>query len=246
VLLRNNIDNLGGPMRSTVNCVRIKRSAGGNEWANAFWNGTQAVYGQRVNGTTLLSVASDLAVVAHEIVHGVTQHSSRLEYALQSGALNESFSDVFGVIVANFPNRNVKTWDWVIGRGLGSSGNPFRDLSNPPAFGQPEHLRDFVDRPVTVAGDFGAVHMNSGIPNKAAYNVMTSRTARGSLHFKPSEAAALFYLALTQNLSHTSNFVDCRNAVVRVALTMFRKMPKATRNAKIRAIEKAYDEVGIQ
>ena len=62
------------------------------------------VYGQVLNGKSLMSLSVDLDVVGHEMFHGVTDMTSRLEYALQSGALNESYSDIFGVIIANFSN----------------------------------------------------------------------------------------------------------------------------------------------
>lgn len=111
VLQRNNIDNMGGRMISTVNCVvkRFERPPGSKVWLNAFWNGTQMVYGQAVFGGKLRSLASSLSVVAHELFHGVTSGTARLVYQGETGALNESYSDIFGTIVSNMNEPNIST-----------------------------------------------------------------------------------------------------------------------------------------
>src|SRR5687767_6769964 len=128
VLKRNNIDAKGGPMNSSINCVLVEEREGEDEWVNAYWDGDQMVYGQcHVNGR-LASLAEWLDIVAHEMFHGVTDETARLEYASESGALNESYSDIFGVIIANYATRDTRKWDWRIGDGL-DRGNPFRDMS---------------------------------------------------------------------------------------------------------------------
>jgi Zn-dependent metalloprotease len=101
VLRRDNIDGRGGAMLSTINCVVADASPGPKQWINAFWNSRQMVYGQVLRGDELRSLSANIDVVAHEMFHGVTDHTSRLEYAFQPGALNESYSDIFGTIVAN-------------------------------------------------------------------------------------------------------------------------------------------------
>jgi Zn-dependent metalloprotease len=115
VVLRNNIDNRGGEMLSTVNCW--DRSEGiqpAKEWKNAYWNGDQMVYGQiKFTDGSFYSIASMLDVVGHEMFHGVTDYTSRLEYRTQAGALNESYSDIFGVIIANF-SKPLSKWKWDI------------------------------------------------------------------------------------------------------------------------------------
>lgn len=93
--------------------------------------------------------------------------------------------------------------------------------------------------------DSGWVHHNSGIHNKAAHNLMTSKKADGSLEFTPREVAALFYLALTQFLSPTSGFSDSRRGVELAAQTLLRHDSPDTRNEKLAAIAKAFDDVGI-
>jgi Zn-dependent metalloprotease len=244
VLKRNNIDNQGGLMRSSVNCVDASDSPDGKEWINAFWNGEQMVYGQRHNGAGFLSMSVALDVVGHEMFHGVTDMTSRLEYTFQSGALNESYSDIFGIIIANQPVADTRTWKWQIGAGLQTNGQPFRDMSDPTLRGQPAHMRDFKVRPNTRAGDNGGVHTNSGIHNKAAFNILTAVNG-GALVFKPEEVAAFFYLAVTQRLSRTSQFTDSRTAVLDSARTLFRNLAPAALDEKISAIEAGFTAVGI-
>jgi Zn-dependent metalloprotease len=245
VLRRNNIDNQGGAMRSSINCVVVRESRDGKQWFNAFWNGDQMVYGQRLNGTNMMSLSVDLDVVGHEMFHGVTDSTARLEYANQSGALNESISDIFGIIIANFSNPDPRTWNFKVGEGLSPSGEPFRDMSDPAKFGQPAHMDDFVVLPNTERGDFGGVHTNSGIHNKAAFNILTAVGADGNLVLTPQEVAAVFYLALTQQLSRTSQFGDSRRGALTSARTLFRNLPQEQQSAKLRAIEKGFTAVGI-
>ena len=244
VLKRNNIDNRGGLMRSSINCVDMSDTPDGKEWVNAFWNGDQMVYGQRHDGTGFLSMSVALDVVGHEMFHGVTDMTSRLEYALQPGALNESYSDIFGVIIANQPNPDPRTWRWQLGAGLQPNGAPFRDMSNPALQGQPDHMRNFKVLPNTRKGDNGGVHTNSGIHNKAAFNILTA-AKEGALVFTPTEAAAFFYLALTQRLARTSQFSDSRTAVLDSARTLFRTLAPAALAEKIAAIEAGFTKVGI-
>jgi Zn-dependent metalloprotease len=245
VLRRDNIDGRGGAMLSTVNCVVADASPGPKQWINAFWNGRQMVYGQVLRGDELRSLSANIDVVAHEMFHGVTDHTSRLEYAFQPGALNESYSDIFGTIVANLGKDDPRAWDWLLGENLLAGDKPFRDLSDPARFGQPAHMDQFRVMPNTRAGDWGGVHINSGIHNKAAFNLFTAQTDDGTLQLSPAEVAAVFYLALTQRLSRTSQFTDSRRAVVASARTLFRTLPADQLAHKVAAVEGAFDAVGI-
>jgi Zn-dependent metalloprotease len=121
------------------------------------------VYGQMLHNGELRSLSANIDVVAHEIFRGVTDHTSRLESAFQPGALNESYSDIFATIITNQGNPNPRTWDWLLGERLLPGGKPFRDVSDPPRFGQPDHMDDFRVLPDTQDGDWGGVHINSGI-----------------------------------------------------------------------------------
>jgi Zn-dependent metalloprotease len=245
VLMRNNIDDRGGPIISTINCVVAEDSLGQNQWRNAFWNRRQMVYGQMLHDGKLQSLSANIDVVGHEIFHGVTDHTSRLEYAVQSGALNESYSDIFGTIIANQGNPDPRTWDWLLGERLLPGDKPFRDVSDPPRFGQPDHMDDFRVMPDDQDGDWGGVHINSGIHNKAAYLLLTTENRNDTLAVTPAEVAAVFYLALTQRLSRTSQFADSRRTVITSARTLFRNLPAEEAEQKIKAIETSFDAVGI-
>jgi Zn-dependent metalloprotease len=247
VLKRNNIDNMGGTMVSTVNCVlaREARPFGSRNWFNAFWDPDlkQMVYGQVPDDNNRLrSLAASLDVVAHELFHGVTDHTSKLEYLFQSGAMNESYSDIFGIIVSNFHEPDIAKWNWLIGDGLSNAREALRDFRDPARFGQPKHMRDFARLPRSQ--DAGGVHTNSGIHNFAAFNVIAAK-AGNNFVFKPAESAAMFYIALTQQLSRQSGFSDSRRGVVLAARSLFRTLPAAELDARVRAVEAGFDAAGI-
>ncbi|HEV2762353.1 MAG TPA: M4 family metallopeptidase [Pyrinomonadaceae bacterium] len=240
VLRRNGLDNLGAPIVSSVNCVA---SIGTREWRNAAWLGAkkQMVYGQRAVGGTLRSYAVSLDIVAHEVLHGLTDSTARLVYLNESGALNESYSDIFGVIVSNLSRPNIADWDWRLGEDLSQTGVPIRDLSEPTRHNQPDHMRDY--RHLPEEDDHGGVHTNSGIHNKAAHNILTARSAGGGFLFNAREVAALFYLTLSQQLAATSGFSDSRRGAEVVARTLFRN--DANKDEKVQAVADGFERVGI-
>jgi Zn-dependent metalloprotease len=248
VLKRNNIDNRGGEMISSVNCWdRQESRRPAREWKNAYWNEKQMVYGQvRFPDGSLYSIANMLEVVGHEMFHGVTDHTARLEYRTQPGALNESYSDIFGTIIANY-GKPLSRWRWDIGTGFAGPGTVLRSLKDPTEHRQPKLMRNFqtATPPFTFKrNDYGHVHGNSGIHNYAAYRVMTARSG-GKYVFSPSEIAAMFYIALTQHLSRTSSFVDSRRAVLQAAQSLFRSNSGPIRNRKIRAVKNGFAAAGI-
>jgi Zn-dependent metalloprotease len=248
VVLRNNIDNRGGEMISSVNCWdRAEGTVPPRQWKNAYWNGSQMVYGQILfPDNSFYSVASMLDVVGHEMFHGVTDHTSRLEYRTQAGALNESYSDIFGTIIAN-AKRALGKWVWEIGAGFDGPGTILRDMANPPRCGQPKHMNDFrtATPPYTYnRNDYGWVHDNSGIHNYAAYRIMTAKNG-GQFVFTRKEIAAMFFIALTVHLSRTSQFADSRRAVLQAARSLFRNDSPAVLNRKIKAVEDGFAAAGI-
>jgi Zn-dependent metalloprotease len=137
------------------------------------------------------------------MMHGVTNDTARLEYRFTSGAMNESYSDIFGIIVSNFDNPAIDTWNWLLGEGLSDTRPALRDLSNPGRFRQPAHMRDFVRKPEK--DDFGGVHTNSGIHNFAAFKIITSKQG-GTFHFTAPDLAKMFYICLSQQLTRQSDF----------------------------------------
>jgi len=248
VLKRNNIDNMGGRLISTVNCVvkRFERPKNSKVWLNAFWDGKQMVYGQALFGGKLRSLSSSLDVVAHELFHGVTGGTARLVYQGESGALNESYSDIFGVLVSNLAQPDISKWNWLIGDGLSSGLDALRDLQEPTRFNQPKLMRNFRKLPITESGDYGGVHINSGIHNFAAFKVITAMDGANRFVFKPEEVAAMFYIALTQQLSRQSVFSDSRRGVVLATRSLFRTLPQAQVDARVLAVEAGFDAAGIK
>lgn len=155
----------------------------GNFYNNAFWNGRQMVFGDG-DGRLFTDFSKSLDVIAHELTHGVTEFSAGLEYHDQSGALNESLSDVFGSLTKQWSlGQSAAQADWLIGgdiltpavkadalRSLKAPGKAYDDpmIGSDP---QPAHFRDYVSLPDTENDDWGGVHINSGIPNHAFYLV---------------------------------------------------------------------------
>jgi Zn-dependent metalloprotease len=250
VLKRNNIDNRGGEMISSVNCwdrADSDSDSPAREWRNAFWNDTQMVYGQVLfPDGSFYSIANMLDIVGHEMFHGVTDRTSRLEYQVQPGALNESYSDIFGTIIANY-RKPIARWQWNLGTDFDGKGTVLRSMKDPTLHEQPKLMKHFKRStpPYTYdRNDYGHVHDNSGIHNFAAYRVMTAKNV-GKYVFTPRELAALFYIALTQHLSRTSLFTDSRRAVVQAATSLFRNNSKAARDRKVKAVEAGFDAAGI-
>jgi bacillolysin len=256
VLFRDGIDDKGMDLVNLVNCCHSRYSAP-PIWRNASWSPQKKrmQYGQvRGPSGALVSYSRFLDVIAHELTHGVTQTTSGLVYRDQSGALNESFSDIFGIIIKNWDDRhadggNVSTWDWELGSGLGPDGLPLRDLRDPTRGrcrlgpGQvgpcPAHMNDYV----RTTDDAGGVHINSNIHNKAAHNVLTARDAGGNRLFTPREVAILYYLCLAR-LTQLATFSDARNGLISVALSLYAG-DATERQAKVDAIERSYAAVGI-
>lgn len=171
---RASIDDANLPLTATVHF--------GRDYDNAFWDGERMVFGDG-DGIVFTRMTRSLSVIGHELSHGVTQYTANLVYSGQSGALNESISDVFGALVEQRAlGQSVETASWLIGHGIFTDqveGNALRDMRAPgtayddDVLGkdpQPAHMNDFV----TTASDNGGVHINSGIPNRAFYLVASA------------------------------------------------------------------------
>ncbi len=242
VLMRDGIDDKGMDLASVVNCT-YSDDEPPPEWHNAVWYQNRMWYGQvKEHDGTLRSYSRFLDIIAHELTHGVTQYTSDLVYRYQSGALNESFSDIFGVIINNWyvvgPDSDVEQWNWEIGPDLGPNGLPLRDMSDPTRTDDPDHMDDYL----VTSADSGGVHTNSNIHNKAAYNVLTVRDEQGQHVFTSREVAVLYYLCLSR-LNSWAKFSDALEELVNVVTTYFAGDPD--REQKIGYIRDAYARVGI-
>jgi bacillolysin len=223
---RNSLNGLGMGIKSTVHYSR--------NYVNAFWNGVQMVYGDG-DGVNALALSGGLDVVAHEMTHAVDENEANLIYENQSGALNESMSDAFGSFVEYYAQAN--KFDWLMGEDIWTPnkvGDALRDMADPTKYGDPAHMNDFVVSPNTQAGDWGGVHTNSGIPNKACY-LITSNSNVGV-----NKAEQIYYRALANYLISSSNFHDARVALVQSATDLY-----GASSAEVAAVNAAWTAVGV-
>ena len=168
-LRRNSIDDQGMPLNGHVHY--------GSRFNNAFWDGQRMVFGDG-DGVVFNRLTISLDIMGHELTHGVTEKEAQLIYQDQSGALNESVSDVYGSLVKQYHRGKQAAGDadWLIGEGIWADpgrGEALRSMKEPgTAFEgdrQPAHMDDYVN----TIDDNGGVHINSGIPNKAFYLAAT-------------------------------------------------------------------------
>ncbi len=242
---RDSYDNGGATLISSVHYSSL--------YNNAFWNSTQMVYGDG-DGVTFGSFAQALDIVGHELTHAVTENEAGLIYEDQSGALNESYSDVFGTLVEFYGDPG--NADWLSAEDIytpGTPGDAGRDLSNPSGgaagtwnpvtpFGgaQPDHMSIFAALPLVL--DSGGVHINSGIPNKAAYLIAQGGSFYGVTvtGIGRSAMGAIYYRTLTQYLTPTSNFMDARNASIQACIDLY-----GNGHANCDSVQNGFTAVGI-
>ncbi|ACO83810.1 M4 family metallopeptidase [Clostridium botulinum] len=221
-LNRNSIDNKGMNINGFVHV--------GRNYGNAFWYGPyDGMFFGDGDGVYFSSLAKSLDVVGHELSHGVTNKESNLKYENESGALNESFSDIMGVAVEG---KN-----FVLGEDCWVAGGVMRDMEDPSRGGQPAHMKDYKYKPMN--DDNGGVHTNSGIINHAAYLVADGIEKTGAKNSKDI-MGKIFYTANCYKWDETTNFAKCRNDVVQVTKELYGENSKY-----VKIVEKAFDQVGI-
>jgi Zn-dependent metalloprotease len=216
VMKRTSIDDHGERLDASVHF--------GRRYDNAFWNGREMVFGDG-DGRVFQGFTSCLEVIGHELTHGVVESEAALAYVDQPGALNESFSDVLGILVKQWKlHQNVSEASWLIGEGLlakGIHGAALRSLKAPgTAYDdrllgkdpQPAHMKDYVHG----EDDGGGVHVNSGIPNHAFY---VAAVAFGG--FAWERAGRIWYHALCNTLSRRSDFAAAAHATALSARVLF-------------------------
>ena len=216
---RNSINNRGFALNSYLHYSV--------NYNNAFWDGQRMTYGDGSGASTPL-VALDIA--SHEITHGLTTFTANLIYANESGALNESFSDIFGAAVEFFarPNRA----NWLLGEDIGGA---FRSLANPRIYGDPDtydgiNWRQTIGCIPTQQNDQCGVHSNSGVQNKWFYlltvggsgtNNAPNPQAYNVTGLGIDTAAAIAFRNLTIYLTQSSNFDDARFYSIQSAIDLY-------------------------
>lgn len=225
---------------STVKCIKGNNQS--NEWRNACWipRLNQVIYGQQLIDERLTSYAEKLEIVAHEFFHGITQYTARLDSKNEPGALNESYSDIFAVLIINYREPDFGKWNWEIGRPFGETNKAIRNIAEPWLHGHPEQMIDYL----RTDKDKGGIHTNCSIHNKAAYNLIVSQNEREEYIFDVETIANLFYLTLKTKLTPNSSFSDSKQGLLTTATTIYRgNKSKLTEVAK--AIKDAFTSVGI-
>ncbi|MEV0803133.1 M4 family metallopeptidase [Kribbella sp. NPDC050281] len=233
---RDSIDGDGLALTSSVHYDR--------GYANAFWDGAQMVFGDG-DGEIFGGFTGSVDVTGHELTHGVTQYTANLAYEGQSGALNESISDVFGSLAKQHNlGQSTEEADWLIGAGLfrpGVQGVALRSMKAPgtayddPRLGrdpQPAHMSDYIE----TEDDNGGVHLNSGIPNRAFY--LTAAAIGGNAY---DDAGKIWYETLTSGtLSETATFADFAEATQAAASELF-----GDDSSQLAAVTEAWQTVGV-
>ena len=224
---RNAIDDSGSTIISVIHVT----DSSGQSMDNAYWNGKFISYGD--GNTAFKPLAGALDVAAHEMTHGVIQHTVNLKYKYQSGALNESFADVFGAMV----DRD----DWLIGEDVVElayfPSGAMRNMQDPhngaSYYGdtgwQPSHMEEFQD----LEQDNGGVHINSGIVNRAAYLI-------GSALGKDKLEQIYYRVMYAHYLSRQGKFFDMRLAAIQAASDLY-----GDPSIEVNAVMAAFDVVGI-
>lgn len=207
---RSSFDGQGSPLIAIVN---HRDPNTGGDWANATWSSGVMRYGTGGGSSGWNNVAIAKDVAAHEFSHGVVQYTSNLAYQNQSGALNESYADFFGAMV----DRD----DWYMGEDLYTNGSYLRDMVNPASRGQPGHMDNFVNLPNDSNNDYGGVHINSGIPNRALYLIAEGLTAEGRGTSIGKEVTESLAYATLQKLSSYSEFIDSANTMILEAASQY-------------------------
>ncbi|KFE62714.1 M4 family metallopeptidase [Hyalangium minutum] len=234
---RDSYNGTGGILSSTVHYSR--------NYVNAYWDGTQMVYGDGDGSqSTALTV---LDVVGHELTHAVTDTSSDLVYANESGALNEAMSDVFGTSIEAFRDGVVSANTWKVGEECwtpGTAGDALRYMNDPALAGD----YDYYPTRYTGTSDNGGVHWNSGIANLAFYLMVSggshprgkTTTVVTPLDSNPTlsiqKGAAIFYRANTVYLTAGSTFSDARGATAQAATDLYGSAAAASVNAAWTAV----------
>jgi Zn-dependent metalloprotease len=234
---RNSIDGAGLPLVATVHY--------GVDYDNAFWDGSQMVYGDG-DQQVFKTFTGPLDVTGHELTHGVTQYAGGLEYEGQSGALNESLSDVFGSLVKQYHlGQTADQADWLIGQGMFTdavTGVALRSMKAPgtayddDVLGkdpQPADMAHYVD----TDSDNGGVHLNSGIPNRAFY---LAATAIGGHAWE--KAGRIWYDTITsKKVPTTSDFATFAGMTHATAGKLF-----GVKSTESDAVRDAWTTVGVE
>ncbi len=210
----NSVDNNGADLIFNVHY--------GKNFCNAFWDGDEIVIGDG-DDIVFINLGNSLDVTAHELTHGVVQHTSGLVYVSQAGALNEHMADVFGVTIRQYAEGqtgNPQQANWLIGdtiMGPSLQGQAIRNMKEPgTAYDnlimgkdpQPAHMDNYYFG----TDDNYGVHINSGIPNKVFYLV--------SVELNDTVKAAKLWFRTLQSLRPNATFKTFKRKLLSASFRM--------------------------
>lgn len=236
---RNSYNNTGGILLSYVHR--------GVNYNNAYWDGTRMTYGDG-DGTTFSPLVS-IDVTGHEISHGVTEYSANLIYENEPGALNESFSDIFGTAIEFYVEGS--SGDWLIGEDIYLQGIALRSMEDPNSVGDPDTYFGNNWAPLSSnpnqLNDYGGVHTNSSVQNYWFYllseggsGVNDNGDSYNVSGIGIDDAALIAYRSLTGYLTGTSEFMDARNGSIDAATDLF-----GDPSQQLQSVKDAWDAVGV-
>jgi vibriolysin len=237
---RDSYNGAGAQLKSSVHYS--------SSYNNAFWNGSQMVYGDG-DGSQFGPFSRALDVVAHELSHAVTEYEANLVYSYESGALNEATSDIFGVAAEAWQYGVIDARTWKVGEDCytpATAGDALRYMNSPTLDG---YSKDYYPERLTGSGDNGGVHGNSGIANLAVYMMTMGGThprGKTTINVTPlsttpttslNMAAKIWYRALANYMTSSTNFSGARTTTVQAATELYGAAAAATVTA-------AWDAVG--
>ena len=230
---RNSFNNQGAKLQSWVNYR--------TNYVNAFWNGSYMTYGDG-NGTSYGPLTC-LDVVGHEITHAITERTAGLIYSYESGALNESFSDIFGTLIEF--EADPSSADWYMGEDANLTGNGFINMSNPNAKNHPDTYMG--THWYTGSGDYGGVHYNSGVQNFWFYllaqggsGTNDNNDAYNVAGLGTTKAGKIAFRNLTVYLTPTSNYAAARNGSIQAATDLY-----GANSNEVLQVQNAWCAVGV-
>ena len=230
---RNSFDNAGAPLVSYVHFDYA--------YVNAFWNGSFMTYGDG-DGIDYFPLTST-DIVGHEITHGVTEYSANLVYQGESGALNESFSDIFGTCIDFYANPS--TANWILGEQVSATNIPIRSMEDPNAQENPDTYHG--NYWYFGAEDYGGVHTNSGVQNFWFYLLVNGGFGVNDIGndytvvgIGLEKAAQIAYRNLTVYLSMNSQYADARFYAIQSAIDLFGNCSE-----EVAAVTNAWYAVGV-
>ncbi|HEY4025792.1 MAG TPA: M4 family metallopeptidase [Candidatus Dormibacteraeota bacterium] len=231
VLSRNSIDDAGLSLLGEVHF--------GRRYDNAFWDGARMMFGDG-SGTLFTGFTSALEVIGHELTHGVTQSTLNLLYTGQSGALNESISDVFGSLVKQYKlGQTADQASWLIGDGIlgpGMHGVALRSMKAPGTAFDGDEQPASMSAYVNTTSDNGGVHTNSGIPNRAFYLVATGIGG----HAWERAGRIWYQVMVSRAVPPDSQFTTFAQATLAAASSLY-----GPASVEAKAVAEAWAEVGV-